>query len=173
MSGVNKAIIMGRLGHHPELTYTQSGTAVCKFSIATSRKQKDGNEITQWHRCVAWQKAAELINQYVKKGDQLYVEGEINYGQYEKDGITRYTTDIVVREFSFIGGGNQSQGQGHQNQQQNRGGYQGQQQGYKPPPQQQNQGQPQGNPQQRYQNAPMGQPQSRYQQEPPIDDIPF
>ena len=174
MAGINKSIILGRLGKNPELTYTQSGTAVCKFSIATSRKQKDGNEVTQWHRCVAWQKAAEIINQYVKKGDQLYVEGEINYGKYDKDGVTHYTTDIIVREFNFIGGNQQGQQNQNQRPQQNQG-YQGNQnqqqpqQGYQP----QNQS---------YQNAPMGKPQSGYSQgpqggqTPPKDDgslIPF
>lgn len=166
MAGINKSIILGRLGKNPELTYTQSGTAVCKFSIATSRKQKDGNEVTQWHRCVAWQKAAEIINQYVKKGDQLYVEGEINYGKYDKDGVTYYTTDIIVREFNFIGGN--QQGQQNQRPQQNQG-YQGNQnqqqpqQGYQP----QNQG---------YQNDKMQGPQSGYQQGPQGGDdssIPF
>lgn len=116
MAGVNKAIILGNLGRDPEMTYTPSGLAVCKFSIATSRKGKDGQDITQWHRCTAFGKTGELISQYVNKGNQLYVEGEITYGQYEKDGVTRYTTDIIVREFNFISGGG---GGGHQ------GGYQG------------------------------------------------
>ena len=116
MAGVNKAIILGNLGRDPEMTYTPSGLAVCKFSIATSRKGKDGQDITQWHRCTAFGKTGELISQYVNKGNQLYVEGEITYGQYEKDGVTRYTTDIIVREFNFISG---SGGGGHQ------GGYQG------------------------------------------------
>lgn len=120
MAGVNKAIILGHLGRDPEMTYTPAGLAVCKFSIATSRKMKDGQEVTQWHRCTAFGKTGELISQYVNKGNQLYVEGEITYGQYEKDGITRYTTDIIVREFNFIGGGG---GGGQQ------GSYQGNQQG--------------------------------------------
>ncbi len=136
---VNKAIIMGRLGQDPAISYTNSGMAVCKFSLATSRKQKDGKEITQWHRLTAFDKAAELIAKYVAKGNMLYIEGEINYGQYEKDGITRYTTDIIVREFNFIGSGDgaqntqkQGQNQGHDryqngaqnNQQSQNSGYQ-------------------------------------------------
>jgi len=126
MAGVNKAIILGRLGQNPEISYTQSGLAVCKFSIATSRKQKNGQEVTQWHRCTAFDKAGELISKYVSKGNMLYVEGEINYSQYEKDGVTRYSTDIIVREFNFIssgGGGGQSTqpGSGYQ---ENQGGYQ-------------------------------------------------
>jgi single-strand DNA-binding protein len=128
MAGINKAIILGRLGQNPEISYTQSGLAVCKFSIATSRKQKHGQEVTQWHRCTAFDKAGELISKYVSKGNMLYVEGEITYGQYEKDGVTRYTTDIIVREFNFIGSGGGRQ-DGDQNSQQG-GGYQGNQGGY-------------------------------------------
>jgi single-strand DNA-binding protein len=123
MAGVNKAIILGRLGQNPEISYTQSGLAVCKFSIATSRKQKNGQEVTQWHRCTAFDKAGELIAKYVSKGNMLYIEGEINYSQYEKDGVTKYSTDIIVREFNFIGSGD-----GSQNTQQG-GGYQGNQGG--------------------------------------------
>ena len=172
MSGVNKAIILGRLGKDPDSTTTGAGTAICKFSMATSRKMKNGEESTQWHRCTAFGKSAELIAQYVKKGDALYIEGEINYSQYEKDGVTKYSTDIIVREFNFIGGG-----QGSQNQQQRPQQYQqqgGNQQGYQPPQnQQQNQRPSQGGgyqggyvpPQQNTNPAPPG----------PVDDgdIPF
>ena len=139
MAGVNVAIVMGHLGRDPEITYTPSGMAVCKFSIATSKKKKNGEEVTQWHRLTAFDKAGELISKYVKKGDQLYVSGEINYGEYEKDGVKRYSTDIIVREFNFIGGG---KGQGNQ---QNNGNQQGNQQnqnqGYQNQPQNSNQGQ--------------------------------
>ena len=142
MAGINKAIILGHLGRDPEMTYTPSGLAVCKFSIATSKKRKDGQEVTQWHRCTAFDKAGELISRYVSKGNMLYIEGEITYGQYEKDGVTRYTTDIIVREFNFIsaGGGQQGGYQGGQGggggyQPQGGGGYQGGGQGggYQPP----------------------------------------
>ncbi len=132
MAGINKAIILGRLGQNPEISYTQSGLAVCKFSIATSKKQKNGQEVTQWHRCTAFDKAAELIARYVTKGNMLYIEGEINYSQYEKDGVTRYSTDIIVREFNFISSGDNQGGGGYQNQggyQQGGGGYQNQNQG--------------------------------------------
>ena len=122
MAGVNKAIILGHLGRDPEMTYTPSGLAVCKFSIATSKKRKDGQEVTQWHRCTAFDKAGELISRYVSKGSMLYIEGEITYSQYEKDGVTRYSTDIIVREFNFVGSGGGQQGGGQGNQQ---GGYQG------------------------------------------------
>ena len=139
MAGVNKVIIVGNLGKDPEISYTGGGMAVCKFSLATSRKQKDGTDKTSWHRCTAFNKAAELIGQYVAKGQQLYVEGELSYGQYEKDGHTVYTTDIIVNQFSFIGSkGNGNQGS-QQQQQGGNGGYQ-QQGGY----QNQGGGQPQG-----------------------------
>lgn len=101
MAGVNKVIIMGNVGNEPELTYTQGGMAVCKFSVATSKKVKDGSEKTSWHRCVSFGKTAEAIRQYIGKGSGIYIDGELSYGQYEKDGITRYTTDILVNEFSF------------------------------------------------------------------------
>jgi len=114
MAGVNKAIILGNLGQNPEMSYTPSGLAVCKFSLATSRKMKDGQDVTQWHRCTAFGKTGELISQYVNKGNQLYIEGEITYSQYEKDGVTKYSTDIIVREFNFIGSGGGKQG-GNQN----------------------------------------------------------
>ncbi len=166
MAGVNKAIILGRLGQNPEISYTQSGLAVCKFSLATSRKQKNGQEVTQWHRCTAFDKAGELISKYVSKGDMLYIEGEITYGQYEKDGITRYTTDIIVREFNFISSGGARQGQNTQQ----GGGYQGNQSGYQPnnAPSQGNQG-PNSNNFQGQTNPGMTGGQDSI----PDDDIPF
>lgn len=101
MAGVNKVIILGNLGRDPETSYTQSGMAICKFSLATSKKVK-GEKVTSWHRCTAFQKTAELIQQYVTKGQQLYVEGELSYGSYEKDGVTHHTTDIIVNQITFI-----------------------------------------------------------------------
>lgn len=130
MAGVNKAIILGRLGQNPEISYTPSGLAVCKFSLATSRKMKDGQEVTQWHRCTAFDKAGELISKYVNKGNMLYIEGEITYSQYEKDGSTRYSTDIIVREFNFISSGAPQQGGGQSTQQ--GGNYQGGTGSYQP-----------------------------------------
>lgn len=120
MAGVNKVILLGNLGRDPELSYTPGGMAVCKFSIATSKKKQDGTEVTSWHRLTAFGKQAEIIAQYVSKGQQLYVEGELSYGQYEKDGITRYTTDIIVNEISFVGSAKQGDGQQPQQQYQQR-----------------------------------------------------
>lgn len=181
MAGVNKVIIMGNLGRDPELSYTQGGMAVCKFSIATSKRKKDGTDVTSWHRCTAFGRTAEIITQYVGKGSQLYVEGELSYGQYEKDGIVRYTTDIIVNEISFIGaakGGQPSYDsqmgqppqQSYQPPQQNfqapQQQYQqrpNQQQSFNQPPQQQN-----------YQQAPPSYPEDDFTFNPPKDDdIPF
>jgi single-strand DNA-binding protein len=103
MAGVNKVIILGRLGKDPEMTYTPSGMAVCKFPMATSKKNKGGDETTSWHRCTAFGKIGEIIGQYITKGKELYIEGELQYSHYEKDGITRYITDIIVNQISFVG----------------------------------------------------------------------
>lgn len=171
MAGVNKVILLGRLGQDPEMTYTPSGMAVCKFSLATSKKKKDGMEVTAWHRCTAFGKTGEILGQYMSKGRELYVEGELQYGQYEKDGITRYTTDIIIREFNFISSGG-GQGGGYQNQNYNQGnqGGGGYQQGGPP---QGNQGNfSQNNGQQGYnQSAPQGPPPQNNM--PTDDDIPF
>ena len=100
MAGLNRVILMGNLGSDPEMRYTASGTAVAKFSVATSRKftGKDGQkqEKTEWHRIVAWGKLAEICGQYLGKGKQVMIEGRIEYGSYEKDGVKHYTTDIVA-----------------------------------------------------------------------------
>ncbi len=107
MAGVNKAILVGNLGGDPELRYTASGTAVCKFSLATSRKftGKDGQkqEKTEWHRITAWGKLAEICGQYLAKGKQVYIEGRIEYGSYEKDGVKQYTTDIIAENMNMLG----------------------------------------------------------------------
>lgn len=118
MSGINKVIIMGHLGRNPELSSTASGVSKCVLAIATSHKKQDGTEITEWHRVTAWGKQAEIIAQYCQKGSQIYIEGTLRYGQYEKDGQKHYTTDIDVREFQFCG----SQNTKNEPQNQQRGG---------------------------------------------------
>lgn len=99
---VNKVILLGNLGRDPELKKSNNGLPICNFSLATGKKQKDGSMKTEWHRCVSFGKSAEIISNYVSKGDQLYLEGELSYGSYEKDGNTVYTTDIIVNQFNFI-----------------------------------------------------------------------
>lgn len=105
---MNKAIVMGRVGKDPELKYTPSGVAVVNFSVATSEKWKDkeGNkqEKTEWHNIVAWEKKAEIVGEYVKKGDMILVEGKIETRKWEKDGITRYSTEIIATNVQLISG---------------------------------------------------------------------
>ena len=102
------------LNKDPEVRTTSNGSKVASFSVATSRVWNDQSgskqEKTEWHRCVAWNtnytKLADVVEKYVKKGDKVYVEGRIEYGQYQdKDGQTRYTTDIRVMELIMLGGG--------------------------------------------------------------------
>lgn len=101
---MNKIILIGRIGKDIELRHTNSGTAVASTSMATSKKIK-GEQITQWHRLIFWGPQAETVTQYVKKGDQLAIEGEIEYRSYQdKDGNNRDITEIRVTGFDFIGG---------------------------------------------------------------------
>ncbi len=105
---VNKAIIVGNLGADPELRSTSGGTKVANLSVATSRRWNDRNgqpqEKTEWHRIVLWDKLAEIGERYLKKGDSVYIEGEIEYRQYQdKDGVTKYSTEIRAREMVMLG----------------------------------------------------------------------
>jgi single-strand DNA-binding protein len=111
---LNKAILIGNVGGDPEIRTVGNGTRVAQFSLATGRSWTDQSgarqEKTEWHRCVAWNNArgsglADVVEKYVKKGDRLYVEGEIEYRQWQdKDGQTRYTTEIKVKELMLLGG---------------------------------------------------------------------
>jgi len=108
MASVNKAILIGRLGKDPELKYTQSGDPVANFSIATdeSWKDRDGEkqQRTEWHNIVAWKKLAEICGQYLKKGQQVYIEGKIQTRKWEdKDGNTRYSTEVVANNLVMLG----------------------------------------------------------------------
>ena len=110
MAGVNKVIILGRLGADPELRSSPSGVTTCNLSIATSINWTDKNsgdkkEKTEWHRVVFFGRPAEVIDQYMKKGQQLYVEGRLETSKYEKDGIERFSTNIIGESFNFISGG--------------------------------------------------------------------
>lgn len=109
--GVNKVILVGNLGQDPELRYTGSGTAVANLRLATSEVYNDAQgqkvEKTEWHSLVAWDKAAEILNEYAKKGTQLYVEGQLQTRKWQdRDGNDRYSTEVKIREFLFLGGGN-------------------------------------------------------------------
>ena len=110
MAGVNKAIIVGRLGKDPEVRHLDSGVAVASFPVATSETYKDRTtgerrENTEWHNIVLWRGLAEVAEKYLKKGDQVYVEGKLRTRSWEKDGITRYTTEIVGDSMNMLGGG--------------------------------------------------------------------
>lgn len=104
--GLNKVMLIGRLGKDPELKYTEKGTAYCNFSIATDESYKDENgnkvERTEWHNIVTWRKLAEICQQYLKKGSKIYCEGKLQTDSYEKDGIKRYSTKIVMTDMTML-----------------------------------------------------------------------
>lgn len=107
MSSLNKAMIIGRLGQDPDVRYTQSNTAVANMSVATSERYKDKSgewkENTEWHRVVAWGRTAEICQEYLKKGSLVYIEGPIQTRQWEdKDGQTRYTTEIKALTMTML-----------------------------------------------------------------------
>jgi single-strand DNA-binding protein len=107
MSSLNKAMIIGRLGQDPDVRYTQSNTAVANMSIATSERYKDKSgewkEKTEWHKVVAWGRTAEVCQEYLKKGSQVYIEGPIQTNKWEdKEGQTRYTTEIKALQMTML-----------------------------------------------------------------------
>jgi len=107
---VNKAIILGNLGADVELRYTQGGSSVANFRVATSESYTDKagarQETTEWHSVVAWGKLAELCGEYLSKGSKVYVEGRLQTRKWQdKAGADRYTTEINAREVVFVGGG--------------------------------------------------------------------
>ncbi|KQN99386.1 MAG: single-stranded DNA-binding protein [Stenotrophomonas nitritireducens] len=115
--GINKVILVGNLGNDPDVKYTQSGMAVTRISLATTsvRKDRDGNnqERTEWHRVVFFGKLGEIAGEYLRKGSQVYVEGEIRYDKFTgQDGVEKYTTDIVANEMQMLGGRGEGGGGG-------------------------------------------------------------
>lgn len=118
---VNKVMLIGNLGNDPEVRTTAGGAKVATISLATSRSWNGANgekqEKTEWHRCVAWNGKssgmglADIVEKYCRKGERVYVEGSIEYGQYkDKEGQTRYTVEIKVRELMLLGGGGGGRG---------------------------------------------------------------
>lgn len=157
--GINKVILIGNLGADPETRYMPNGNAVCNITLATTDSWKDRNtgqqqERTEWHRVVFFGRLAEVAGQYLRKGSKIYIEGRLQTREWEKDGIKRYTTEVVVD----MGGQMQmldSRGDG--------GGNYDQSQGFQPRPQQQ---QPAAQPA-------ASQPQPQYEQRPaPAAQIP-
>jgi single-strand DNA-binding protein len=128
---LNKVMLIGNVGNEPEIRTVGSGTKIAKVSLATNRRFNDRSgqqqEKTEWHRLTFWDRMADLVEQYVHKGDRLYVEGRLEYSQTEDDkGQPRYWTDIVVQEMVMLGSGPGGTGPGG-------GGYQGGAQQRRPP----------------------------------------
>lgn len=154
---LNKTQLIGRLGGQPEVATTQGGITVTKFTLATSESFRDKQtgerrEETEWHRVVMFGKLAEIAQQYLGKGDLIFVEGKLKTNMWEKDGVKRYTTEVICHEMKMLGGKADGGGQGQQ-----RNG-QGQQQSR---PQQQQR------PQQQYQQYQQQPPQQQQYQQPP------
>ena len=109
MASVNRVTLIGNVGRDAELRYTTNGTAVCTISLATSRNWKDKQsgekrEETEWHRVTFYDRLAEIIGEYARKGKSLYVEGRLKTSKYEKNGQDHYTTEIIAESMQFLGG---------------------------------------------------------------------
>jgi single-strand DNA-binding protein len=110
MASVNKVILIGNLGRDPEVRYAPSGSAICNVTLATSRQWKDKTsgerqEETEWHRVVFYDRLAEIAGEYLKKGRPVYVEGRLKTRKWtDKDGVERYTTEIVADQMQLLGG---------------------------------------------------------------------
>ena len=103
---VNKIILVGNVGQDPEIQQTQNGTKVAHFSLATNRpitaEEGEKAERTDWHRLTLWNRLAQFAEEYVAKGDRIYVEGKLEYDSYERDGVTIPTADVNVRELVLL-----------------------------------------------------------------------
>lgn len=107
--GINKVILVGNVGQDPETRYMPNGNAVTNISLATSETWKDKNtgeqqERTEWHRITFYQRLAEIVAEYVRKGSKLYVEGRLQTRSWEQDGVKRYATDIIANEMQMLDG---------------------------------------------------------------------
>jgi len=116
---LNKVQFIGHLGRDPEVRYTPSGDAVCNFSVAASERWKDKTsgeqqERTEWLRCQAWQRLAEVCGEYLKKGSLVYVEGKLQTRSYEKDGVTHYVTECRLEQMRMLGGRRDDDGGSHE-----------------------------------------------------------
>ena len=108
---MNKAMVIGNLGNDPEVRYTQAGTPVATFSVATTERWKDAEAVqqehTDWHRIVAWKGLAEICGDHLKKGSKVYIEGKMQTRKWEDgNGVTHYTTEIVAKSMEMLGGKN-------------------------------------------------------------------
>ncbi|HRJ29412.1 MAG TPA: single-stranded DNA-binding protein [Cyclobacteriaceae bacterium] len=107
MSGVNKVILVGRLGKDPEVRNLDNGVAVANFTMATSETYRDKTtnekkEVTEWHNIVLWRGLAEIAQKYLHKGDMVYIEGKLRTRSWEKEGVTRYTTEVVADNMTML-----------------------------------------------------------------------
>lgn len=115
---VNKVILVGNLGKDPEIKYTPSGTAVAKFSLATNEGYKDKagqwQERTEWHNIVAWQRLAEIVGEYVKKGSKVYIEGRLQTSSWDdkETGQKKYRTEIVANDLVLLSGRGEGDAEG-------------------------------------------------------------
>ena len=121
MASVNKVILMGNLGRDPEVRYMPNGEAVANFSIATTEnwKDKSGNaqSKTEWHNIVMYRRLAEIAGEYLKKGRPVYIEGRLQTREWEKDGVKRYSTEIIGDSMQLLGGKDSSDDSAKQQQQ--------------------------------------------------------
>ena len=114
--GINKVILVGNLGNDPDVKYSQGGSAITTISVATTEAWKDKQtgqqqERTEWHRVKFFGRLAEIAGEYLKKGRQVYIEGSLRTDKYTgKDGVERYTTDIIASEMQMLGGGGGGEG---------------------------------------------------------------
>jgi single-strand DNA-binding protein len=109
MASVNKIFLIGNVGKVPEVRTTSNGKKVAQFSVATSESYKDksGNKVsnTEWHNVVVWSPLAEIVEKYVNKGDQIFIEGKVTNRSYDdKDGNKKYITEVVARDITLLGG---------------------------------------------------------------------
>jgi single-strand DNA-binding protein len=128
MASINRVILVGNLGKDPEIRHLEGGVAVARFPIATSETYKDktGNKVerTEWHNIVAWRGLAEVAEKYLKKGQSVYVEGKIRSNNYQdKEGIQRYSIEIVADNMTMLGGRSDGNGQGSNAQEATAGSY--------------------------------------------------
>ena len=117
---VNKVILLGNVGADPEVKHLDSGSVVANFSLATSEtfKNKDGEKVTntEWHKVVCWRKLAEIVEQYVTKGQQLYVEGKITTRSWDnKEGVKQYITEVIADKIQMLGSKSDNQSNNNQN----------------------------------------------------------
>lgn len=108
MAGVNKVILVGRLGKDPEVRNLENGAAVANFTLATSETYKDRTtgekkEVTDWHNIVMWRGLAEIAQKFLHKGDMVYIEGKMRTRSWEKEGVTRYTTEVIADNMTMLG----------------------------------------------------------------------